>query len=590
MPLDGFTLGFVCDEVALAIVGGRIERVQQPDKSSIILIIRNNGENHRFLLAANPNASRFQLTELTASNPAEPPMFCMLLRRRLSGARVLSLSQVGGDRVFNLDMEAKDEFGETAQVRLVIEATGRNCNLVFVDASNRIIDAIRHVNSQMSRAREILPGRMYLPPPRLRMQEKDERYRLNPRDFVAEDVCLPISGKLSRAIVGIFDGVGQVTANELSYRATGDADARIESFGADIAARRVCEVIGDLLEHLEPTALLEFDSSSVSTVALVKDIFPFHYASLSDEFQRSSVSLSVALDECYASRDEYDRVRRMTQSIAKTLDTLIEREERKRAVHLEALAQNDEIARLTHIGELIIANIYRIPKGAAAVTLEDFDAYATPVSVSLDKLSMPSENAQRYFKKARKLRAARDQASEQLRLIDEKLTFLYAQRQDVESCSGESDLREIRQELVREGLVKPETKHKNTKKTPTSKPSRYVSSDGAEIVLGRTSIQNDRVTSSADGNDTWLHAKDMPGSHVIVRSGAPSDATLADALQLAAWHSKGQGSSNVPIDVTLRKYVKKPSGAPAGFVIYTHQKTYAVTPRKEKVEAITKTE
>ncbi|MDR1569346.1 MAG: NFACT family protein [Oscillospiraceae bacterium] len=577
MPTDGLTLGFLARECDDALRGGRVERVQQPDRSSILLIIRSRSENYRLLLSADTNAPRIQLTAQTPPNPQEPPMFCMLLRKRLQGAKITGVRQIRGDRVIWVYFETQDDLGEPGAHHLIAECTGRNSNLILTDASGRIVDAVRHVNASMSRYREVLPGRLYQPPP--------EQDKLEPFTAEAADIASRFAvggGKLSRCISDAIAGIGPASARELAYRAVGDAGAYIDSIDRLAAADSLCELLRRIPDLAEPTLLLNENGTPI-------DAFAFVQASLPAALQRPCQSLSEAMDACYAGRDARERMSRRTQALRKTLDNAIERAEKKLAIQSEAIARQDEIERLQNLGELITANLYRIPKGAASVTLEDYHLPDSPPAlVPLDEQLTPAANAQRFFKQARKLRAASNAAAEQKRATEDTLLFLTTQRLDLDNCTDESELEEVRAQLIRAGVVRQDASRKKARKLPPSKPYKFRSSDGIDILVGKTSAQNDRLTADANGEETWLHAKDMPGSHVIIRHiGEPPAATLREALMLAAWYSKGRGSSNVPVDFTLRKHVKKPGGSPPGFVIYTHQRTRTVTPDERAVQALT---
>ena len=577
MPVDGLTLGFLARECDAALRGGRVDRVNQPDRYTVILNVRSLSENYRLLISADTNLPRVQLTSQSAVNPQEAPMFCMLLRKRLQGSKLTAVRQVHGDRVIWIDFETMSDFGDIGAHRLIAECTGRNSNLVLADESGRIVDAIRHVNASMSRFREVLPGRVYMPPP--------QQDKLDPAEVTIDGLLarIPEVGRLSRAISDAVAGIGPAAARELAWRASGDSEALLDNTDRKSTIENLNRLMVGLKSTNRPTVLLNENGVPV-------DAFAFEQLSLPAGLQRQAASLSEAMDLCYAGRDAKDRTARRTQTLRRAVDAAIERTERKRAIQLEAIGRDADIDKARLTGDLLIANLYRIPNGAPSVTLEDFtDPDARPVTIALDQTLSASANAQRYYKQARKLKAAREAAVEQLRAADDSLSLLNALKLDLENCVEEPELAEVREQLARAGVIKKETRNggKKPRKLPASRPYRYQSGDGTEIIVGKTSAQNDRVTAAARGDEMWLHAKDMPGSHVIIRrEGDIPEAAMNDALMLAAWYSKGRGSANVPVDAAPRKYVKKPGGAPPGFVIYTHQRTYAVTPDEASVRAI----
>ncbi|GHU71830.1 hypothetical protein AGMMS49992_06560 [Clostridia bacterium] len=586
--MDGIAMGFMCNECDTILGGGRVDQVRQPDRSTLVLAVRSHGANHRLLLSADANSARIQLTGANPPNPSEPPMFCMLLRKRLAGATILGVRAIGGDRVAWIDFATEDELGEASTHRLVVECMGRHSNIALLDGSGRVVDAIRRIGADVNRYRELLPGVIYKAPP--------AQDRLDPALFgepsTAVAACdnlharMPSGGKLSRAISDAIIGVGAQTAREFAKRVAGDADVYMDS----LDRLTIADALADLLANL-PT--LFSPVSVVDEIGAPVDAYPFPQTSLAAERQKRCETLSEAMDACFAHRDEAERVNRRKQSLRKTIDNAIERAEKKLAIQLDAIHTEPQIEQASRFGELIIANLYRIPQGATSVTVEDYNQTDSPkIMIALDEHAGAVRSAQKYFKKASKLKAARDAALEQRRLTEETLAFLRVQSLDLDMCADESELAEVRAQLIHAGVVRADHSGKTNKsrklRLPQSEPHRYQSPDGIEILVGKTSAQNDRITAAADGDMLWLHAKDMPGSHVVIQhAGTVPDATLHAALTLAAWYSKGRASSNVPVDATLRKYVKKPGGAPGGFVTYTNQRTYFVTADEAAVRATT---
>lgn len=579
--MDGVAMGFMCAECAAALTGGRVDQARQPDRSTLILHVRSRGANHRLLLSADANSARVQLTDSNPPNPPEPPMFCMLLRKRLVGSIVTGVRAIGGDRVVWIDFDTRDDLGESDSHRIVAECMGRHSNIVLLDGTGRIVDSIRRVGASVNRYRELLPGVIYKPPP---SQDK-----MDPAAFLADPSAaaerlldrLPAGGKLSRAISDSIMGVGSQMAREFAMRVGGDPDAYMDRLNREGAARALASLLARLPGMAAPSAMLDGT-----------DAYPIEMLTIAPDRRGRYETLSEAMDACFARRDEAERMERRKQSLKKAVENAIERAEKKLAIQLEAIGGQERIDEALRFGELIMGNLYRIPPGSAAAIVEDYYLEGSPlVSIPLDERAGALRSAQQYFKRARKLKSARDAALEQRRATEDTLAFLRAQEQDLETCADEAELAEVRTLLIKAGIVRMDRTARAGKlakpRLPKSEPYRYRSSDGIEIQVGKTSAQNDRITAAADGDMTWIHAKDMPGSHVVARHGGDlPDKTMSEALMLAAWYSKGRASANVPVDATLRKYVKKPGGAAAGFVTYTNQKTYYVTPDESSVRAI----
>ena len=574
MPMDGLTVGFAARELDRTLTGGRVDKITQPERDAVVMLIRAGSENHRLLLCASPNNARCHLTAGTFSNPLEPPALCMLMRKQLTGARVTGIRQMDGDRVVQIDLDAVNEMGDHVLRRLVLEIMGRHSNLTLLDENGRILEAARHVNAEMSRVRQIQPGMTYQAPP--------SQNKLNPETLTAEELFARLqgrSGNFARALSDEITGLSRASAEELALRVLGRGGEWPEDL------RNACEKLEDLFRRLpemaDPRVLRTEDGEA-------EDVFAFPYLSRDTGRQQPCRTLSAALDSYYSSRDAKDRLAQKSASMIRTLKVQAERCTRKLAMQDEELASAEKMDEYRRTGEAIQANLYRLKKGMTEAVLPDWsDPDGGGITVELDIRLTPVQNAQRYFKKYQKARNARETAAVQRAKTLEELEYLENMLMDAENCGSESELEEIRQELVRTGYMKRVTNRRQQRQLPKSTPYRYLSVDGIEIDVGRNSLQNDRLTQAAGANEMWLHAKDMPGSHVIVRAeGEIPLATMKQAALLAAWYSKGRNSSTVPVDYTLRKYVKKPSGAAPGKVIYTHQKTAYVTAEEEEIRQI----
>lgn len=583
MPMDGLTVGFAARELNETLRGGRIDKIMQPERDAVVLVIRAGGANHRLLLCASPNNARCHLTMGSYSNPLEPPALCMLMRKQLTGARIAEISQVGGDRIVHVDMDAVNELGDHVLRRLVLEIMGRHSNLLLLDENGRILEAARHVNPDMSRVRQIQPGMAYLPPPG---QDK-----LDPAAVTGE----ALYGRLQygepaeaagtnrpafyKALAEAVTGLSRAAAEELACRVLQPG----EDWPADL--RDACERLADLFRRLPGMAdarvLFSEDGEA-------EDVFPFPYLSRRTDTQRSFRTLSEALEVYYGTRDARDRLNQKSASMVRTLKGQLDRCQRKLQMQLEELSSAERMEEYRRMGEALNANLYQLKKGMAEAVLPDWnDPDGGTITVPLDIKLTPSQNAQKYFKKYQKARSAREIAAQQRDKTLAEADYLEGMLLDVDKCVGESELEEIRQELVRTGYMKKTTNRRQQRQLPQSRPYRYLSDDGIEILVGKNAAQNDRITLGAKPEETWLHAKEMPGSHVIIcREGEIPQTTMKQAAMLAAWYSKGQRSSMVPIDYTLRKYVKKPSGAAPGRVIYTHQKTAYMTPEESEIRKL----
>ena len=569
MPMDGLTLGLIARELSGALVGGRIAKVVQPERDEIILTIRNNGENRQLLLSATANCARAHLTRVKKNNPLEPPAMCMLMRKHIVGGRVAAIRQILADRILEIEIEHRDELGDPARKRLICEFMGKHSNLIFVDEGGRIIDSARRVNDQISSVREVLPGLRYELPP--------AHGKLNYDSVTADtlyDAMAGMNGRLHKLIAQTISGMSTQTARELAFRAAGSEEAHSD----EIDLRACCECIADNLRaipgHVAPAVLLDDDGAPL-------DIVAFAYRSRAHLRAERYPTISEAADAFYRTRDMNERIQQKSAAIHRTLKKNIERLERKLALQREALLGSERMEEYRLKGELLTANLHLAQKGMKSVDLPNYYEPDMPqLTVELDEKLSPGQNAQKYFKLYQKARNAKTLAAEQIEKTSAELNYLEGQMDNLSKCREESELYELRQELEKFGYVKPNRSRRQMKQLPPSKPMKFTAPSGRVVLVGKNNLQNDKLTFTAQPDEVWLHAKDMPGSHVIIVDPNPDDATIGWAARLAAAYSKGGASSRVPVDYTLRRYVKKPGGAKPGFVIYTHQRTLSVEPLK----------
>ena len=573
MPFDGLTLGLVAAELNHALMDGRISKVIQPERDEIILTIRSGGMNRQLLLSATANCARAHLTTTRKNNPLEPPALCMLMRKHISGGRICGIRAIESDRILEIEIEHHDELGDRVRKRLICEFMGKHSNLIFVGGDGRIIDSARRVNDQISSVREVLPGLRYeLPPAHGKL----------PYDHVEAQALLEamagMHGPLNRLIAQCVSGISSQTARELAFRATGSEDAHSDEIDLNAACVRIARDLAEIPEQICPSILYNEDDVPVDVVA-------FRYLSRDHLRCERFSTISEALDAFYRTRDRAERIKQKSAALHRALKKNIERCERKLALQREALLGSQRMEEYRLKGELLTANLHLVQRGARQVEVPNYYEDGMPlILIELDERLSGGQNAQRYFKLYQKARNAQTLAAEQIQKTSEELDYLEGQLDNLEKCQEEAELFELRSELERFGYVKPNRNRRQMKQLPPSKPMRFESPSGRTILVGKNNVQNDKLTATAQPNEVWLHAKDMPGSHVIIVGESPDESTILYAARLAALYSKGRTGTKVPVDYTLRKYVKKPGGAKPGFVIYTNQRTVYVQPADNQTE------
>jgi predicted ribosome quality control (RQC) complex YloA/Tae2 family protein len=563
MSFDGLFTKVMTQEIS-SLIGGRINKIYQPFKNELIMAIRANGKNHKLLLSAHPSYARVQLTNESYDNPNEPPMFCMLLRKHLEGAIIEHIYQIGLDRIIVLEIKGRNELGDITNKQLFVEIMGRHSNIILVDKEkNTILDSIKHVSYAVNSHRAILPGQAYVLPPQQDKQnpfQSEEGDILRRLDFNA--------GKLDKQLVEQFAGFSPLMAKEIIYR-SGLANLVT-------VPKTFIELMRDIAaDKIEPTLSINEQ----------KEAFYFLPLAHFNGEKKSFRSLSELLDRFYFGKAERDRVKQQ----ANDLERFIHNEMEKNAKKIEKLKQTLEIAskadQFQLYGELLTANMYSLQKGMQEIEVVNYyDENEATVTIQLDPLKTPSENAQRYFSKYQKAKNSIAIVEEQIRLAEEEYSYFDTLWQQLMSASIR-DIAEIREELVEEGYIREKQK-KKLKNQNYGKPQieTYWASDGTEILVGKNNKQNDYLTNKLAARDEiWLHTKDIPGSHVVIRSKNPEETTIIEAATLAAYFSKAKLSSSVPVDYTKVRFVKKPNGAKPGFVIYENQQTIYVTPDEEKV-------
>ncbi|MCM3569123.1 NFACT RNA binding domain-containing protein [Neobacillus mesonae] len=564
MSFDGLFTKAITEELSGLLKGGRINKVHQPYKNEVILIIRSGGKNHKLLLSAHPSYSRAQITHEAYENPSEPPMFCMLLRKHIEGHILEDLYQIENDRMIVFEIKGRNEIGDLSYKQLIIEIMGRHSNIVLVDKTrNLILDSIKHISFAVNSYRAILPGQPYVFPP--------EQHKLNPFLAVEEDVLSKLdfsTGKLDKQLVENFSGISPLFAKEVIFK-SGLANRTTVPNNFIHMVKKVAD--HDLCPSIMTTDSKEF-------------FYMFPLEHVKGEIKTFS-TLSEMLDRFYFGKAERDRVKQQGHDIERLIINEKEKNEKK-IEKLEATLKDAEQAeKFQRYGELLTANLYAARKGMKEIqVLNYYDEAGGTITIPLDPRKSPSENAQKYFSKYQKAKNAVTIVIEQIAHAEEEAAYFENLLQQVETASPK-DLQEIREELIEGGYIR-ERQKRHGKKTHNAKPmlDHFLSTDQTEIIVGKNNKQNDYLTNKLAARDEiWLHTKDIPGSHVVIRSKEPSDQTVLEAAMLAAYFSKARNSSSVPVDFTKVRHVKKPSGAKPGFVIYEQQQTIYVTPDEELV-------
>lgn len=571
MAMDGLSLTAAVSE-ARVLIGGRIDKIQQPDKDEIVLAVRSGGENYRLLLCASPEHCRLQLTSVKRENPIEAPAFCMLLRKRLSGGRILAIDQPNLDRSVYISIEAQNDLGDMVPYILCAEIMGKYSNIILISEKGIIMDAIKRVGVGMSNVRTILPGLEYVAPP---AQDKQ-----NPLQADSEDFCnvMREAARPDKALSARYFGLAPSVAEKLLLSvAKGKSWVDLNEEERIKAADGIFGFYKGLSEgRFEPAMITDEEGEPMG-------VLPFHPYGYD---YREMPSMGAALDSFYAETDLIRRMRRQGAGIRKTLQNNIERCKKKLAMQDEAISSEGDIEKLRLYGELLTANAYALQQGSSeAAVYNYYQDPPEPMVIPLDSRLSPNDNAQKYYKKYQKAKAARDMAAEQREKTLEELEYLEGQLDNLDKCTGDSELRELSDELMNEGYIKrPKGK---VQRLPASKPMCFISSDGIEIYVGKNNRQNDMLTLKLAGpRDIWMHTKDIPGSHVIIKAEDPPKETLYQGALLAAYYSKGRGGENIPVDYTEKRFVKKPSGSKPGMVIYTTNRTAYVTPDPAEIKAI----
>ena len=550
MSFDGFFLHHIVEELRSELVNGRIQKINQPFEQELVLQIRSNRQSHRLLLSAHPVFGRIQLTQTTFENPAQPSTFIMVLRKYLQGALIESIEQVENDRIVEITVSNKNEIGDHIQATLIIEIMGKHSNILLVDkSSHKILEVIKHVGFSQNSYRTLLPGSTYIAPP--------STESFNPFTIKDEKLFEILQTQETRAknLQNLFQGLGRDTANELE----------------NILVSEKLSTFRNFFNQETKPCLTETSFSPVSFANQVGEPF---------------TSLSDLLDTYYKDKAERDRVKQQASELIRRVENELQKNRHKLTKQEKELLATDNAEEFRQKGELLTTFLNQVPNDQDQVILDNYYTNQ-PITIALDKALTPNQNAQRYFKRYQKLKEAVKYLTD---LIEEtKATILYLESvETVLNQAGLEEIAEIREELIQTGFIRRRQREKIQKR---KKPEQYLASDGKTIIyVGRNNLQNEELTfKMARKEELWFHAKDIPGSHVVISGNLnPSDEVKTDAAELAAYFSQGRLSNLVQVDMIEVKKLNKPTGGKPGFVTYTGQKTLRVTPDPEKIASMKK--
>ncbi len=585
MALDGVAVAGIVSELNQKLTGGRIDKIYQPLADEIIFTLRNGGENYKVLVSANSSHPRMHITQIQKENPMQPPMFCMVMRKYIAGGKITNIYQPDFERMIIIEVESANELGEKTIKKMILEIMGKHSNFIIVDENNKILDAIKRVSHDKSSVREVLPAKQYSFPP---SQQKQ-----NPI-FVTKQQLFSLlqkqSGvKIQQALYQSYTGISPIFASEICFRAYTEPSSFWEELREE-QKEALFSVFSSVVEQIKSQSFFY----AIYYDADTNKILDFGVLEM-EQFgcckKKQYESISTLLEAFYAQKDNAYHIKQKAHDMRRILLSNIERCVKKKEIQkkTEQDVAKKDVWKVK--GELLTANIHSITKGISTFrTVNFYDPQMKEIEIAIDPTKTPPENAQAYFHKYNKAKRTLSALSIQKKQNDEELAYLESILNALQTAKEETDLDEIRAELVQQGYMKKKTTKKNKpQKQKKSKPMHYISSDGFSIYVGKSNLQNDALTLRfAQSNDIWLHTKEIPGSHVIIQTNgaAVPDTTLLEAAHIAAYFSKAKESSQVPVDYTLRKYVKKPNGAKPGMVIYETNKTIYVTPSEDIVQNI----
>ncbi|HIY53126.1 MAG TPA: NFACT family protein [Candidatus Agathobaculum merdavium] len=588
MPLDAICLGAVTNELNQALAGCRVEKVYQPDRDEIVLQTRGQGGAKRLLLSIAAGAPRVHFIDAARENPDAPPMFCMLLRKHVQGAKIAAITQPAVERMLAIELDTTDEMGVPCQKKLICELMGKHSNVILCDGDGRILDALRRVDGDLSGKRQVLPGLFYRMPP---AQDKHDPFALSGAGLAAAVRQADGEQTLDRYLLSQLLGFSPLLCRELSYRATGDAAARIGTL-TDEQCEKLGQVFDDLMGFLREGRARPFLLSKAEDGA----VFDFTFLPVTQYEGVMTVtqaeSFSALLAAFFEKKGRAERMARRSADLHKTVVNARDRLARKLAAQQKELDATQNREQYKRMGDLITANLYQLEKGMNKAAVIDYYAEDCPeVEITLDVRLTPQQNAQRYFKMYNKAKTAENVLTEQIERGRADLEYLESVLVALGEAETERDLSQLREELTQTGVLSnKQTRNKKLRTKPVqAKPFHYRTSDGFEVFAGKNNLQNDLLTlKTAFKSDIWFHTQKIHGSHVILVTDGrePTNQAMTEAAMIAAYHSKARQSSRVPVDYTPVRQVKKPAGAKPGMVIYHVYQTAYVTPDESTIEKL----
>ena len=573
MAFDATLLTAVLDEIRDRCLEARVEKIHQPSRDTIIILLRCKEGREKLLFAANPTAPRLHLTTASPENPAEPPMFCMLLRKHLSGARLNSVTQIPMERCAIFTFDCTDEMGYPVQKKLVCELMGRTCNIYLLSPEGRIIDCLRRIGLDESAKRAALPGLNYQEPEAIAKEDPRTWEVYNYVNFLSA----PGSDVLAQRLMDALGGLSPLVCREAALFAAGSVDARVEDMDIPAVADKLDIFFKEHLNHPGAYYYAQADGTPKQ----------FAFCPIREYGEcKEAPSFAALLDMYYTVRDRKDAMRQKSQAVRKTVQNLCTRITKKLAIQEKELEATFDRERLRQLGDIVTANIHRIVKGSTVVRCEDFyDENMAEIDIPISPILSPQQNAAKFYKDYAKLKNAEKELTKQISLGEEELHYLKSVLEELNRADTEAELEEIRRELQDGGYIRPDAGKKRMKQAKVA-PMRFESTDGYPIYVGRNNRQNDELTFKlARKDDIWCHASKVHGSHVIISCGGttPPDDTITQAAQLAAYYSETTAGQNIAVDVTPVKQVKKLPGAKPGMVIYHTYRTVIANPYKDIV-------
>lgn len=558
MPLDAVTISALAAELKAKLEGGRIDKVQQPEKDMLLISLRSQGENRRLLIASGTGNARIHLTRAGFENPAEPPMFCMLMRKHLVAAHIISVSQPQFERMIVLELDSRDELGVSSRKKLVIEMIGRSSNIILVGQDGIIIDCMRRADFAGDALRRLLPGMIYRLPPK---QDKADFFGIDSHE--RRTIAMAADGEmpLDKWLLASFSGLSPLICRELSYRCGEDYANLPEQMDA----------LADTVKAGEFSACMLLEGGKPLDFSFM-DIKQYGERVMTEPFE----SFSELLDAFYSRRDKAEQQRRRSHELTRHVKTTRDRVARKLAGQRSELQQTENREELCKMAELVTANIYRLQRGDRVLVCQDYYDEACPeISIALDPLKTPQQNAAALYKQYNKQKGAKKHLTILIEQNERQLDYLNSVLEALSRTETEKDISDIRRELMETGYIIPKKGAKPERSKPQA-PHRFISTDSMEILVGRSNVQNDELTTKlARRTDYWFHTQSVHGSHVIVRCDGeePPEATVEQAASLAVYYSQARDAGKTAVDYTMVKNVRKPSGALPGKVIYTNYRS-----------------